>query len=423
MNEQTKRFVRRKVREYYSTAKIELPPDLGMRELGFVHFDPAYPAKLVMRRHKVFNTGVDLMTYLKENAPAHVYYSAAIYKYPGAANMAGKDWLGADLIFDLDADHVVDESELRKYSYEDLLVLVKKETAKLIDFLLDDFGVPEHDIELVFSGSRGYHIHITRQEVRRLGSRERREIVDYITARGLELDNLLRDKAVDYGGEGFRRCHYCNKIMKSIVCPACGRDTTILIRKGDLRISTREGWGKRLLKGLIDFLHEIAKMEEEKSIKELKTIRGVSEVRAKEIIRIAKNDVVIGRIEKGALNQIPGFPLSIWQEIVAKESVRLMKGESDAPVTTDIKRLIRLPTSLHGKTSLIVKPLKLDSFWEFDPLEYAVVFGDSPVEIRMVHSAAITLKGERYKVEEDEIATLPEHVALYFICRGAAECI
>ncbi|NQE44655.1 DNA primase small subunit PriS, partial [ANME-1 cluster archaeon GoMg2] len=100
MNEKTKKFVRSKFREYYRTAKIELPSDLWMRELGFVHFDPSYPAKLVMRRHKSFNTEVDLLNYLKENAPAHAYHSAAIYKYP-AADMASKGWLGADLIFDL----------------------------------------------------------------------------------------------------------------------------------------------------------------------------------------------------------------------------------------------------------------------------------------------------------------------------------
>lgn len=420
MNEKTKRFVRSKFEEYYRRAEIKIPKDSWMREWGFVLLDQYYPAKLVMRRHKSFANKEDLVNYLIENAPAHAYYSTAVYKYP-AAGMAKKGWLGSDLIFDLDADHVISEAEFRKYSYEDLLDLVKEETRKLIDFLLNDFGFHEEDIELVFSGSRGYHIHIKTEDVRGLGSRERREIVDYVMATGLDMDKFLMDKAVDYGGEELRRCHYCNKIMRWGVCPTCGRDTTILIGKGDLRISTLEGWGKRLLKGLIDFFHEIAEMEEEKGVKELKTIRGVGEGRAKEMIRIAKNEAVIGRMEKGVLNQIPGFSKSIWQGILAKESVRIMKSESDAPVTADIKRLIRLPTSLHGKSSFGVKPLRIENFDDFDPLEDAVVFSDSPVEISVARDSSIKMKGERYKVKEGEIASVPEHVALYFMCRGAAE--
>ncbi len=390
MNEKTKRFVRSKFHEYYNTAEIEIPSELWMRELGFVHFDPSYPAKLVMRRHKSFATEGELVKYLRENAPAHAYHSAAVYKYP-AADMAKKDWIGADLIFDLDADHVVDETELQKYSYEDLLVLVKKETEKLIDFMLDDFGFHEDDIELVFSGSRGYHIHIQKKEVRMLGSRERREIVDYITATGLDMNSFLT---------------------------VSGKADS-----ADLRFKP-EGWGKLLFKGLIEFLHEIAAMEEEDAIKRVRSAGVQERKKAEELIRITKDKTVMERIERG---EIPQFAKSIkWDEIAkaVTNAVRVKSGDRpDEPVTADIKRLIRLPTSLHGKSSLNVKPLKLDTFEDFDPLEDAVVFGDSPVEIRMVRGSAIKMKGERYKLEEGEVASLPECVALYFMCRGAAECV
>lgn len=395
MNEQTKRFVRSKFEEYYRRAGIKIPRDLWMREWGFVLLDPYYPAKLVMRRHKSFATKEDLANYLRENAPAHAYYSTAIYKYP-AADMANKGWLGADLIFDLDADHVISEAEFREYSYEDLLELVKKETVKLIDFLLDDFGFQEQDIELVFSGSRGYHLHIKTEDVRALGSRERREIVDYVMATGLDMDKFLAVdlKEKEHGDEKQGR--------------------------GDLRWIP-EGWGKRLLKGLIDFLHEIAEMEEEKAIEVVKKVGEMEKKKAKEIIRIAKDETVMKRIERG---QIPRFAKPIWDGITktVTKTVRVKSADKpDEPVTSDIKRLIRLPTSLHGKSSLEVTPLRIESFDDFDPLEDAVVFGDSPVEISVARSSSITMKGERYKVEEGEIASVPEHVALYLMCRGVAE--
>ncbi len=394
MNKKTKLFVRTKFEEYYSRARISIPKDFWMREWGFVFLDHYFPEKLVMRRHKSFATEKELVNYLRENAPAHAYHSAAIYKYP-AADMANKGWLGADLIFDLDADHIVSETELQQYSYEDLLVQVKKETEKLIDFMLNDFGFHEKDMELVFSGSRGYHIHIGTEEVRGLGSRERREIVDYVMATGLDMDSLsVADlKKERYSGEKRKR--------------------------GILLVP--EGWGKRLRKGLIDFLHEIAEMEEEKAIEKLKQIGELKEKNARNIIKIAKDDTVMVRIEKG---QIPRFGKQIWEGITkaVTKTVRVKSADRvDEPVTSDIKRLIRLPNSLHGKSSLEVKPLRIETFKAFNPLDDAVVFGDSPVEITVSRNSAIKLKGETYKVEQGEVVSVPEHVAVYFMCRGVAE--
>nr|QNO57336.1 DNA primase small subunit PriS [Methanosarcinales archaeon ANME-1 ERB7] len=392
MNETTKRFVTAKFGEYYKRAKVEIPTDLWMREWGFVLFDHYYPAKLVMRRHKAFAAEKELVNYLLENAPAHAYHSAAIYKYP-TAKMADKGWLGADLIFDLDADHVIGEAEFQSYSYEAILKCVKEETLKLIDFLLNDFGFPENKIELVFSGSRGYHIHIETEEVRGFGSRERREIVDYVMATGLDINSFLVADSKDKSGK------------KS------GRE--------DLRLIP-EGWGKRVLKGLIAFLHEIEAMDEKQAIKEVKSVGAMERKKAKEILRIANDETVMSRIEKG---QIPHFSDSIWQGLSKSSEAKYSAyaDKPDAPVTADIKRLIRLPTSLHGKSSLQVKPLSIETFDDFDPLVDAVAFGDSLIEISVTRNSSITMKGESYEMEEGEVASVPEHVALYFMCRGVAE--
>ncbi len=355
-----------------------------MREWGFVHFDRYYPAKVVMRRHKAFNSDVELINYIREYAPAHAYHSAAIYKYP-AAPMGRKEWLGADLIFDLDADHIV--SDLEKYSYEDLLELVKREAQKLIGFLLNDFGFDESDLELVFSGSRGYHIHITANSVRQLGSRERREIVDYMTASGLELGAFLKHA-----------------------------------RDGNL-ILISEGWGERLFNGLIRFLHEIADLPEEEAIVSIRKATGMDKRQAKDVIRIARDETVMNRIESGQLPNFSRLP-AVWTGI-ARSVTRTVSVESadrpDEPVTSDIKRLIRMPTSLHGKSSLQVKPLEIDAIADFDPLKDAVVFGDSDIKLRVMHDADIRLRGEHYRLEEGETVTLPEYAAMYFMCRGVAE--
>ncbi len=426
MNEKTKLFVRRKFEEYYRRARISIPKDFWMHEWGFVFLDHYFPEKLVMRRHKSFATEKELVNYLRENAPAHAYHSAAIYKYP-AADMATKGWLGADLIFDLDADHILSKVELQRYSYEDLLGLVKKETVKLIDFLINDFGFHEEDIELVFSGSRGYHIHIKTDEVRGLGSRERREIVDYVMATGLDMKAVLVGKTAtaDYAVRELRRCTECNKITTKMICPACGRDTIKVEGKmgkegRDVRLLASEGWGKRLRKGLRDFfITEIIGRSDEEGIKQLKGM-GMTKEMAKKIVNMTKEEGMAKRIERMEEGKLGFFPMPVWAKIIEREKVK-SADSPDAPVTADIKRLIRLPTSLHGKSSLEVKPVRIETFDDFEPLEDAVVFGDSAVEITAVRNSAIKMKGERYKVEAREIASVPEHAAIYFMCRGVAE--
>jgi DNA primase small subunit len=396
MEEKTKLFLARRFKAYYQRARnrIKPPCELVQREWGFVLFDQQYPEKQVMRRHLAFASPDDFFGYLQENAPAHAYHSAALYQNP-TAEMAKKGWLGADLIFDLDADHIVDAAELPRYSYEELLALVKQETLKLLDFLLNDFGFAEPELELAFSGSRGYHVHVPTAAVRALGSRERREIVDYVMATGLAIDRFLVPPGRVVRGE------------------KAGRE--------DLRLLPA-GWGKRVHRGLLEFLHEIAALEDEQAINAIRQIGGMERKKALELIRIARDETVMKRIEEG---KIPQFAPWISAELTRTitQLVRVRSADRvDEPVTADIKRLIRLPGSLHGKSSLLVRPLTVASLKEFEPLRDAVVFGDSPITIRAVRDSSIRLKGERYEVHGGEIVTVPEHVALYLIARGAAEC-
>src|SRR5690606_15573295 len=76
------------------------------------------------------------------------------------------------------------------------------------------------------------------------------------------------------------------------------------------------------------------------------------------------------------------------------------KGETDEPVTTDVKRLIRFPLSLHGGTGFRVTPLTISGLAAFDPLRDAVVFGDRPVEVCLRGPYAIEMKGESFDLEE-----------------------
>lgn len=99
-----------------------------------------------------------------------------------------------------------------------------------------------------------------------------------------------------------------------------------------------------------------------------------------------------------------------------------VQGETDAPVTTDIHRLIRLPGSLHGGTGLIVRPLTRATLPEFEPLRDALV-PDSlvpPQEVRLLIDVDYPLGGETVRAHEGEVLTLPGPKALFLLLRGEA---
>ena len=141
-----------------------------------------------MRRHVGFSGRDELVDYIRNLVPQHTYYSTAYYEKPDAGTMADKGWCGADLIFDLDADHIV------RGPYDQMLARVKEEVQKLLAMLTDEFGMDPKTIELVFSGGRGYHVHVKDLAFRGWGSAERRELIDYVCGIGIDPAVMLTGK-------------------------------------------------------------------------------------------------------------------------------------------------------------------------------------------------------------------------------------
>ena len=106
MHPATTEFLRQRFSEYYRKTVTVAPSSLEQREWGFVLFNPG-ATEMRMRRHIGFGSREELSEYVKNLVPQHAYYSTAYYAKPDAGTMADKGWSGADLIFDLDADHIV----------------------------------------------------------------------------------------------------------------------------------------------------------------------------------------------------------------------------------------------------------------------------------------------------------------------------
>src|SRR5512136_2451561 len=123
MQDPTQTFIIKTFRRYYSKESIEIPDRLSRREFGFMFFDRTF-----VLRHIGFKTKAELKSYIVENVPAHIYHSSAYYEKPNAPTMAEQ---------------------------------VKVQIKRLLDeFIMGDLGFDPDKLKIVFSGGRGYHVHV-----------------------------------------------------------------------------------------------------------------------------------------------------------------------------------------------------------------------------------------------------------------------
>jgi len=381
-------FLKSTFHAYYASDRIELPDRFGRREFAFLLFGGKG-----MVRHLGFDRREQIWKFLSERAPQHAYYSSAYYQHPDATKMPEKLWMGAELIFDLDSDHL---PNAEKMGYVESLVEVKKEFIKLIhEFLLGDFGFQEKHMELYFSGGRGYHCHVKDPAILDLDSNERREIVDYITGRDLQDSLIFHEEATNrksYGSHSFVS-------GKSLKMPT----------------PDQEGWKGRISRGIIELVNEIKKSENpEKKLEEY----GVSVHDAERLVQELSEERM-RRIKDGLLDQSKTIRKFFLNNALRKTAVSLSAGETDEPVTCDVKRLIRLPSSLHGKTGLKVVRIDVDDLKNFDPLRDAVVLPDDPVEIMVQREVTIEMNDQTFHLEEGA-QEVPTYLGVFLIGRKEA---
>jgi len=381
-------FLKNSFQTYYTSNKIGLPDRFGRREFAFLFFGGKG-----MVRHLGFEKREMFWNFLAERVPQHTYYSSAYYQHPDAAKMTEKTWMGAELIFDLDSDHL---PNAKKMGYAESLVEVKKEFIKLIEeFLLGDFGFTEKNMELYFSGGRGYHCHVKDPVVLDLDSNERREIVDYITGRDLQDSIIFHEQVTgrkSYGSYSFAS-------GKSLMMPTPDQD----------------GWKGRISRGIIELVDEIKKSDDpEKKLYEY----GVNQRDAERLVQEFSEERV-NRIKNGLLDQSKTIRKFFLNSALRRTAVSLSAGETDEPVTCDVKRLIRVPSSLHGKTGLKVVKISVDDLKDFDPLRDAVVLPDDPVRIVVNQPVSLNMNDQSFHLSEGE-QEVPTYLAVFLIGRNEA---
>jgi len=130
----------------------------------------------IKKRHIAFKTNDEFNKFLREVVPMYVSKSLSYYEFPDARPMEKKNWFGSDFAFDIDAD-TSQCNHPKEFVCEKCMEKTKESVLLVLDILKNDLGFK--DIEIVFSGNRGYHIYVYDKKLKELGSRERLEIIKY----------------------------------------------------------------------------------------------------------------------------------------------------------------------------------------------------------------------------------------------------
>lgn len=390
------RFLFKAFRKYYRVNTPIMPDRFTRREFGFMFFDKTY-----VQRHMSFGRPEELHKFMLGQVPSHSYYSTSYYRKPNAPTMDEKEWMGAELIFDLDADHLDGAKEM---TYSEMLVQIRSEMINLVDsFLLGDLGFSEEQVHITFSGGRGYHAHVRTPDVMGLGTHERRELVDYITSSGLNIDWVFP----------------YNKVATSKVVTGNGVRTNVakdrLIPPAD-----SGGWKLRMRNGLMYVVNDFCDTDIKEIRKEYPSIKGSD----KQTVLKAQDELRKNRgylFEKNTMAVLSQSTQNMLVKIMKEDMAYRLSGEVDEPVTADIKRLIRLPGSVHGKSGLRVTPITRQELTDFDPLQMAVPdeYSDDPIKITMRRDSKLDMKGEHFSLSGE--TEVPEYAAVFLIGRKMAD--
>ncbi|EMA07568.1 DNA primase small subunit [Haloarcula vallismortis] len=388
MEERTRAYLRGRFGDHYRQASVTPPPAANEREWGFIPWTDG-PGETMVRHRSLLDLG-EIEDFLGRRKPRHVYFSAGRYDEPSASTMSDKGWRSSDLVFDLDADHLP-SVVLGEDSYAEMLEKCKDALLRLLDFLEGDFGFD--DLTIVFSGGRGYHVHVRDERIRHLERDARREVVDYVRGIGLEFDELVDEESV---------------------AGTAGRSSPAQKRT----LSTEGGWSARAHRHMLDLVDELLAMEESDALDRLQEYDRIGEGKATAALNAARSNYE--QLEAGNIDVHPAFyqlAKILLHEVVAADNAPI-----DEPVTTDTNRLIRLPGSLHGGSGLEVQRIDREDIDAFDPLVDPVpeTFRGHDITVEVTDGGLVELDGDSFTLEAGN-QTVPEHVGVFLMARGRAE--
>ena len=286
------------------------------REFGFVSLNGKF------FRNYSFEEPRALQDFMIDRCPTDAYIGAVYDEPPSRENPIHKlEWIGHELVFDIDLN---DYDAVRKYVCDctgagqvciRCWQLINVSIIMIDETLRQDFGM--NDIVWLFSGRRGVHAWVRDRVGFNLDRDQRQSIIDYLSVvRGDDETARVQDRT--------KLSYDFRKRIESTVYEYYLKD----VRRKDL----------------IEL--------------------GLSGSAASSIIKQLKHQE--GRVDK---NLARDFNYRLNKANKYEEIIRRWAPRIDHKVSIDLRRLLRMPTSIHGKTGCVARILDPDPnvIFNFDP--------------------------------------------------------
>jgi len=317
-----------------------------------------------MIRHLSFRNRGEAVAEVLKQSPSSVYCSNARY-YSPTAPIEEKGWLGAELIFDIDATDIPTTCKKNHDLWycqncrssgrlprpprcprcagltvefhgtcRTCLEAAKDHALRVVEFLTSDFGVSHESIKLYFSGNRGYHLQVSDERFYYLNQTGRAEVADYMLGASLPP-------------------------TQTIVSALKGRKSET--------DSENRGW--------------------------------------------------IGRIARYVNEEREGHTGTVHR--LVSDSILSQRAMVDSSVTTDIHRVFRLAGTLHGDTGMC--KMRIESVERFNPQQDPVVLSEKPVRLNVDFYPKFAVNGREFGPFKSQIAELPTYAAVFILTKGLGE--
>ncbi len=268
-------------------------PKFILDSLEYREFAFDYTGEGPSDRYRKFTSVDELERWIRKRYPYAIYSSVAYYEIPEEMDR----WIKSELVFDLDVkDLPIRSCKCKKGEVCEICLNDAKDYVFIVLDALKELGLK--NIYVVFSG-RGYHVRVLDEDIMKVGSYERGEILKFVIA----------SESITFSDDVINFAYY--KILKRTILETIKR---------------------------MDYLEELKRYKRYK----------------KYLLKIISEDNVY-KMKRS----------KIFQEFV-KIVTKINKEILDSKVTLDLKRLIRLPSSLHSKVGLICMLVK--NLYKFNPI-------------------------------------------------------
>ena len=394
-------------------------------------------------RHVGYKSKDDLLRNLTKIAPHSVYHSAAFYGYPTAISMGEKEWIGAELVFDIDADHLdlkcANEHDSWRCKNPECNEVGSGKSPEICPSCGDNWYCNNPECNKQGTGNLPKTCPDCKSKTSRklFGFNTRKWICKKCLNIAKNHTIKLYDKFLvdDFGFDpdkiqinysGHRGYHIRvrdpkvykldsnarTEIVQYVMGLGFRGDKAIVSQGSSNLIPSRDipGWSGKLADAMVEFIQNIDTYTGRE--------KWVSTLKEKKIIAIE----MLQRPRPVLSGKVKGVGIKSWQEI-AEKAVELFGSEIDRPVTHDIHRVIRLIGSLNGKTGFTVTELTRNNLDTFNPFNDAIAFNEGTLKVRFHKGPTIpafVINDENYGPFNGESVELPTAAAVFVLGKEVA---